>query len=75
MTSEEILKQMASLPAEGRREIENLISRLNAHYREKKDEVAQPIESGPFIGMWSDRDEMSDSSAWVRDTRNKHWSN
>jgi hypothetical protein len=45
MTSEEILKQMASLPAEGRREIENLISRLNAHYRQNPAEITEPLES------------------------------
>jgi hypothetical protein len=73
MTSDEILKQMASLPDEGRREIENLISRLNAHYRQNKNETAGPLEAEPFLGMWSDRDEMADSSTWVRDTRNKHW--
>lgn len=27
----------------------------------------------PFIGMWRDRDDMRDSSDWVRKTRNSEW--
>lgn len=31
------------------------------------------IEHEPFVGMWRDREEMSDSTAWVREVRKKHW--
>jgi hypothetical protein len=29
------------------------------------------FENLPFFGMWADRDEMSDSVAWVRKERDK----
>jgi hypothetical protein len=32
------------------------------------------IESEPFIGMWKDRSDMTDSNAWVRNVREKEWS-
>jgi hypothetical protein len=31
------------------------------------------LKNEPFIGMWKDRDDMSDSVAWVRDLRRLHW--
>jgi hypothetical protein len=27
----------------------------------------------PFIGMWRDRDEMQDSTAYVRELRKREW--
>ena len=27
----------------------------------------------PFIGMWADRDDMQDASAWVRAVREREW--
>jgi len=27
----------------------------------------------PFIGMWRDREDMQDSSAWVRGIREREW--
>jgi hypothetical protein len=34
---------------------------------------AVDLEREPFVGMWSDREDMSDSSAWVRNVRETHW--
>ena len=33
-----------------------------------------PIETEPFIGMWRDREEMADGTAWVRRLRACQWS-
>lgn len=42
---------------------------------EEKNGDAKPLspdfEKQPFFGMWSDRDDMSDSSEWVRKEREK----
>lgn len=78
MTSEEIIREIASLPAEARREIEDLVARLRERYRfakAPKSAAASGLETEEFIGMWSDRGEMTDSSAWVRGVRDKHWAN
>lgn len=29
----------------------------------------------PFVGMWQGREDMQDSSAWVRDHRQREWEN
>ncbi len=76
MTSEEMLKEIAALPAGARREIEDYVARLANRYRKSKNSSAVgDLALEPFIGMWSDRDDMADSNAWVRDLRNKHWAN
>jgi hypothetical protein len=31
------------------------------------------ITDDPFIGMWSDRQDMADSNEWVRMTRRREW--
>ena len=42
---------------------------------EEKKESGKPLNSDfekqPFFGMWSDRDDMSDSAEWVRKEREK----
>jgi hypothetical protein len=76
MTSEEMIKEIASLPAEAKREVEDFITRLRNRYRRSsKTSAVGDLASEPFIGMWSDRDDMEDRSAWVRSIRKKHWRN
>ena len=74
MTSEEIIKEMASLPAEARREIEDFVVSLRARYASRQPS-GKKFESEEFFGIWRDRDEMTDSTAWVRSIREKHWAN
>jgi hypothetical protein len=31
------------------------------------------LKDEPFVGMWRDRQEMKDSSQWVRQLRQKEW--
>jgi len=76
MTSEEMLKEIAALPTGARREIEDFVARLAKLYREsKKSSGLGDLAAEPFIGMWSDRDDMTDSTAWVRSIRETHWRN
>lgn len=72
MTSEEILKEIASLPAGARREIEDFVDRLRARYSIRKA-PDKKFENEKFFGIWRDREDMADSTAWVRSIREKHW--
>jgi hypothetical protein len=36
-------------------------------------EVLTPLKEEPFIGMWSDRKDMENSSKWVKNIREKEW--
>jgi len=77
MTDEEILREINSLPPEAQREIEDFIFFLRERYKGEQGTIASDssLEAEPFVGMWRDREDMSDSSAWVRNVRESHWSN
>lgn len=74
MTNEEILREISSLPPEGQRLIEGVLSSLRQLYS-RSPLAATDIRSENFIGMWRDRDDMSDSSQWVRKLRETEWGN
>jgi hypothetical protein len=76
MTHEEILRELASLPPEGQRQVADFIALLRERY-ERSQPLEQPVVSDlaqdSFIGMWRDREDMRDSSAWVRNLREREW--
>ncbi len=75
MTNEEILREINSLPLEAQRQIEDFVSFLRERYKSSQP-ISVPIsdlETEPFVGMWRDREDMRDSSAWVRTIRETHW--
>jgi hypothetical protein len=74
MTKEEILREINSLPLEAQRQIEDFISVLRERYESSQPETAphSDLESEAFVGMWRDREDMGDSSAWVRRVREQH---
>ena len=75
MTDEEILREINSLPPEAQRQLEDFISFLRERYRSSKPKTAPTcdLESEAFVGMWRGREDMRDSSAWVRNVRQSHW--
>ena len=36
-------------------------------------EIRGRKKNEPFVGMWRDREDMADSSEWVRTTRQREW--
>jgi hypothetical protein len=78
MTKEEILNEIASLPLEAQRQIEDFIAALRERYKDLPAAQTAPLSdlrAEAFVGMWRDREDMSDSTAWVRNVREKHWGN
>ena len=75
MTNEEILREINSLPLEAQRQIEDFISYLRERYKSppSKSVPVSALETEAFVGMWRDREDMRDSSAWVRNVRETHW--
>ncbi|MGH7493913.1 MAG: DUF2281 domain-containing protein [bacterium] len=71
-----IWQQFDTLPAEAKREVIDFIAFLQIRYERPvvaKKAKRLRLKNEPFIGMWKDRDDMSDSEAWVRDIRRRHW--
>lgn len=76
MTKEEILREIASLPLEAQRQIEDFIADLRERYKglpPDQTATSSDLRAEPFVGMWRDREDMRDSTAWVRNVREKHW--
>ncbi|MBA4124373.1 MAG: hypothetical protein H0X72_18170 [Acidobacteria bacterium] len=76
MTNEEILREINSLPLEAQRQIEDFVFFLRERYKSPQPESipASDLQTEAFVGMWRDREDISDSSAWVRSVRETHWS-
>jgi hypothetical protein len=76
MELEDIWRQFDTLPSEAKREVVDFIAFLQIRYERPasvKKAKRSKLKNEPFIGMWKDRDDMSDSVAWVRDIRRRHW--
>lgn len=73
MTNEELLREFVALPPEGRRVVADLIAFLRQRYGVSPITTATDLSSEDVIGMWRDREEMQDSSAWVRNIRETEW--
>lgn len=76
MTHRKLLDEYIALPVDAQRQVANFIFFLQQQYA-----VNQPVQKNrqtdlkkePFIGMWRNRQDLSDSSNWVRKTRTSEW--
>ena len=74
MTNEDILREIAALPPEGRSLLENFLGFMRQRYARQNDpSPSAPLPSENFIGMWRERNEMTDSTTWVRNLRTSEW--
>lgn len=76
MTTEDILQDFAALPPEAQRQVADFIAFLLSRYGPSRT-TENPETSAPttdtFFGMWRDRVDLQDSSAWVRGIRKREW--
>ena len=76
MTNEDMLREFTTLPPEGKRVVTDMIAFLRHRYQGAKETpalTATDIASDNVVGMWRDREEMADSTEWVRKTRKDEW--
>lgn len=76
MTNEEIIREISALPPEGQRLVEDFVAFLRQRYAFSlidKPFVDKSLVDDEFIGIWSDRDDMTDSSVWVNSLRESEW--
>jgi hypothetical protein len=75
MTYEELIRELASLPPEGQQEAADFIASLRDHYTSSvpKEGSERNLLDLEFVGMWRDREDMRDSTAWVRQLREHEW--
>lgn len=76
MVPQKLFDEYVALPVEAQRQVADFIAFLRQRY--KIDRATQKpaqanLESEPFIGMWSNRQDLSDSSSWTRKVRKSEW--
>ncbi len=76
MTQQDLLNDFISLPVDAQRQVTDFISFLRQKYQTQVPVrgTDAPLQDDKFIGMWSDRQELTDSTDWVRTLRNQEWS-
>ena len=76
MTFEQAFEEFRTLPDNVKQEVVDYISFLKTKYTTVKS--AKPrkkidLTDDPFVGIWRNRNDLSDSNAWVRKTRKNEW--
>lgn len=72
MTQQELLNEFLSLPVEAQHQVIDFIAFLRERYALVESASQSPdfdLINDSFIGMWSDRQDLADSTAWVRGVR------
>ena len=76
MKADIISKEIMQLSPRGQQEVLNFVAFLKTRYTvnisAKKSKLGKLSEE-PFIGLWRNRDDLSDSSTWVRNLRQNEW--
>ena len=76
MSESTVTKKIKKLLSEAKQQAQDFVDFLYERYI--KDEVKKSKKSileSSFFGMWKDREDMQDSTEWVRKVRKSQWSN
>ena len=79
MSEKEIIKQIRKLPTEAQKEAADFVEYLTQKYIRKPEEgdkiKEKSILENSFRGVWKDREDLQDSTKWVRELRKSRWAN
>jgi hypothetical protein len=76
MSKQELINEFASLPVAAQRQVIDFISALKQERPSRKSAAAPKgvdVSREAFVGMWKDREDLTDSSGWVRSSRRNEW--
>ncbi|MEJ2752726.1 MAG: DUF2281 domain-containing protein [Candidatus Promineifilaceae bacterium] len=76
MNQEQIMRDLSDLPPIAQQLVIDFIAFLRLRYTQESSAEANAstaLKEEPFIGMWRDRADMTDSSEWVRQVRTQEW--
>jgi hypothetical protein len=69
MAEKQLIKQIQQLPPEAQQEAADFVDFLSRKYLQKDKSSKKSILNSSFRGMWKDREDMKDSTQWVRNIR------
>ena len=78
MEQRHVLSQFDTLPPEAQRQVVDFIAFLQMRYRPSskgKTKSKSRLADEKYIGIWRNREDLRDSSAWVRNSRAAEWGN
>lgn len=77
MSEKELIKRIKKLPSEAQKEAADFVEFLSQKYIQQpldsSSSKKQSILESSFRGMWKDREDMQDSTKWVRELRKSRW--
>jgi len=76
MEQDNIFNDILKLPPEGQRQVADFIAFLRTRYKRSEQENQTKrinLVNEPFIGIWKDREDMNNSSKWLRNVRDAEW--
>jgi hypothetical protein len=77
MNKKSVLDKYDQLPPNAKKEAGDFVEFLHNQYAkstpQKKNK--KPLSEYNFVGMWKDREDMEDSTKWVREQRKTQWRN
>ncbi|MCX7097341.1 MAG: DUF2281 domain-containing protein [Methylococcales bacterium] len=71
MDATQLVNEIEQLPPQAQHQIEDFIAFIKTRYQP----VNSKLSDEGFVGIWSDRDDMQDSTEWVKNTRQSEWTN
>lgn len=76
MSEATISKKLKQLPPEARKQARDFVDFLYQRYvksDKKKKSGKNSIAESSFFGIWEEREDLKDSSEWVRNVRKSQW--
>lgn len=73
MNTNEVLDILNDLPLYKKLEVFNFIIFISKYTLKKSIKKRLNLRNEPAFGLWVNRDEMNDSTAWVRRLREREW--
>jgi hypothetical protein len=75
MATPKILKDIEALPPEAQKQVSDFVAFLKTRYSLSSSKRSRRVKLAkePFIGMWIGREDMRDSTQWVRQLRRSQW--
>ena len=78
MEKDKVLSEFDALPQNAQQQVIDFIAFLQTRYKpevSKREAKRKEITGESFIGIWKNREDMRNSSAWVRNIRETEWGN
>jgi len=75
MENEGFYNKFESLPIEAQKQVLAFIDFLRKRYEPKLERIQEKksIKNKKFVGMWESREDLKDSSSWIKNLRKKEW--